>query len=433
MTIHEAIFSPVRQPLSGILYLLLTAQMALLFAAFLLGRSRRYRLGLLLHTLASFLCLWFLFMDIDSNHFRTDVPIPLPAPRSAFTGLPVWTLFLYEAVTAVILLVLFLNMLRYRKEHPTFESIKETMDLLPAGIAYAVPEDIVVFSNLTMSRMYRTLREKPLTDLSDFREALQAEGQADPEHGLQVTLPTGTVWQTVEKKIFVDAAPYTQLTATDVTRQTAVTKELAGMNARLLDIQERLAVYNRQAARIVAAQELLTARMAVHNELGSILLESRHYLNDPSAVSEENLLQALKNTNTSLLREYEQEEMTRDPLAEALKQAETIGVRVEITGVLPGEEEPRSILAAAVIECATNAVKHADGDTLTLLLKDTGRETVYTLQTNGRPPEKAITESGGLLSLRTLVEAAKGTMKLEDRPLVKLTITLPKEAKAAAE
>ena len=40
------------------------------------------------------------------------------------------------------------------------------------------------------------------------------------------------------------------------------------------------------------------------------------------------LLQALRNTNTYLLREYEQDDTARDALADAIDMAETIGVEV---------------------------------------------------------------------------------------------------------
>ena len=66
MTIHEAIFSTVRQPLLGVLYLLLTMQMALLFTAFRDGRSFRFRFACLLHLLLSFL---FLFSSLILHMF----------------------------------------------------------------------------------------------------------------------------------------------------------------------------------------------------------------------------------------------------------------------------------------------------------------------------------------------------------------------------
>ena len=426
MTIHEAIFSTVRQPLLGILYLLLTAQMALLFAAFRHRRSFRFRFACLLHLLLSFACLWFPFMDIDLNIFRTDAPIPLPAARSAFTALPVWTLFLYEALTALILLAVLRNIFRWRKVHPTSYSIKETMDLLPAGIAFARPEGTVVFSNLAANAISRALTGRAMTDLLAFEKAAGTE--------TQVELPDGSaVWQLKRSELDADGIPYIQLTATDITEQAGITRKLEEKNRKLRDIHLRLDIYNKQADRIIIAQELLTARMTVHNELGSVLLESRHYLNEPADIDEEILLQALKNTNTYLLREYEEDDTARDPLTDAMEMAEAIGIEVTVSGILPEAEPRRGILAAAITECATNTVKHADGDVLSVGIRDIGDRLLYTFRGNGLPPKKEITESGGLLSLRALVEMAGGAMRIESTPQVELTITLPKTEGSAAE
>ena len=425
MTIHEALFSTVRQPLLTVLYLLLTLQMALFLASIRDKRSGRLRLFLLLHLLFSFVCLWLPFMDIDSNYFQTDAPIPLPAARSAFTQLPVWTLLLYEALTALIQAAVFWDCLRYRRDHPTFESIKETMDLLPAGIAFGRPDGTVEFRNLTMDRLFRSLTGSRLDDLTAFEKAVFPEAADRTENSAQAALPDGTVWQFTDQETQVDGARYTQLIATDITEQAAITRELEEKNEKLRDLHRRLDLYNKQAERIIIAQELLTARMTVHSEVGNVLLESRQYLLESASFDEEKLLQALKYTNAYLLREYEEDDTARDPLTDAMETAEVIGVDVLISGSVPAEAPYRLLLAAAIDECASNAVKHANGDQLTVEIRRTEAGITYLLRNNGDAPKEAIWESGGLLSLRQLVEKEGGTMRTEASPSFTLTILLP--------
>ena len=182
----------------------------------------------------------------------------------------------------------------------------------------------------------------------------------------------------------------------------------------------------RGVCQIIIAQELLSARIAVHNEVGNVLLESRHYLNDPASFDEERLLTALKNTNTYLLREYEEDDTARDPLRDALETAEAIGVDVELFGPIPSEEPYRTVLAAAVGECASNAVRHADGDRLDVEICMEEDIITYDLRSNGRPPEEEIRETGGLRSLRSLVENEGGQMRIEISPVVRLTVRLPR-------
>ena len=232
------------------------------------------------------------------------------------------------------------------------------------------------------------------------------------------------VWQISSEELQTDEGSVIQLTASDITKQDAITRELEEKNQKLRDIHMRLDIYNKQADRIIIAQELLTARMAVHSEVGNVLLESRHYLKNPSSVNEGLLLQALKNTNTYLLKEYEEDDTARDPLADALEMAEAIGVEVTITGVIPAEDPFRSILAAAISECATNTVKHAGGDRLQVDLRNDGPGIICILQNNGIQPGGKIRESGGLLTLRSLVEKEGGIMQIESLPCFRLRITL---------
>ncbi len=426
MTIHEAILSPVRQPLLGILYLLLTAQMAIFLASVRDGRSGRVRLCLLAHLLFSFVCLWLPLLDI-SCQLQPDPTAYMPALCAATLSLPVRWMFLYEILTALILLAAFLNRLRYRRSHPTAESVKETMDYLPVGIAFGETDGTVVLNNLVMDRLSRILTGRGIRDLCAFRDALPDGEEESGDSVYQVPLPDGAgVKQITFDTAEVNGEPFIRATAADITEEAAVTEELKEKNKKLRDIQMRLKLYNMQADKIVIAQELLTARMAVHSEVGTILLESRHYLKDSSSYDEEKLLAALKNANTYLLREYEQDDTARDVLTDALERARTIGVDVTLTGPIPPAGPHRRILAAAVGECATNTVKHADGDRVSAELSAADDGLVYTLRSGSGPVEGEIRESGGLQTLRALVERNGGTMRTEGFPCFTLTIRLPK-------
>ena len=423
MTINEALLSPTRQLLLGVLFLLLTVQLVLIFASFRDGRSRPVKLLYVLHFLLSFAFFYLAMLIIAWDINFPNGEKAHPAALAVLSTLPAAILLLYEVLSIPGILAAFGDLIRYRKIRPTPESIKETMDLLPVGIAFGKPDGTAVFSNLVMNDLSRAVNGRSITDLSQIYNA------ANPESETLLALPDGSgTWQLSEKTLDVDGDPYIQLTATDISEQTELTKELEEKNASLRDIRMRLRIYNKQAGRIVIAQEMLTARMAVHNELGSILLESRHYINEPSAINEDVLLQALKSTNTYLLREYEMDDTARDALLDALDLASAIGVDVNVTGVLPSEDPARSVLASAITECATNTVKHADGNTLYVNIKETEGGSIYIFRSNGTPPRETVRETGGLSSLRLLVEKEGGSMRIENIPELQLTITMPQSA-----
>ena len=83
------------------------------------------------------------------------------------------------------------------------------------------------------------------------------------------------------------------------------------------------------------------------------------------------------------------------------------------------------VLGAAIRECAANAVKHAEGNRLQADMRRTEAGYTFVLSGNGRPPESPIRESGGLLSLRALVERQGGTLQIDCLPGVRVKISVP--------
>ena len=417
MTIQEALLSAARLPVLGLLFLLVAAQMTVLIAAFRDGRSRRLKSALLVF----FLCgavLFLLCLAVISweNNYPGWTREP-PAWLQTFCDCPVGAVWALEALMAAALFFAGRNIFRYRRRHVTQDSLKQAMDLLPVGVAFGSPEGTVVFRNLVMDHLSAVLTGKLMTDWKAFRASAGGD-QVSAE---------GRVWQL--RSLQTPDSSLTQFTAEDITEQAGILEELQEKNRKLKDIRLRLEIYNRQAERIIIAQELLTARMTVHDELGHILLESRHYLSAPEAFSDAMLLQALKNTNTYLLREYEQDDTARDPLADAIDMAETIGVEVTLSGRIPREESCRDLLSAAIQECAANAVKHAGGTAMSVQIHPEETGIHFSLQNNGRPPAGPVREAGGLLSLRTLTESKGGRMEIESEPSFCLHIFLPKENK----
>ena len=105
--------------------------------------------------------------------------------------------------------------------------------------------------------------------------------------------------------------------------------------------------------------------------------------------------------------------------------ARAIGVEVMITGRVPLQEPARSLLASAIQECAANAVKHAGGSALSVWIAKEAGGTRFALENDGAPPAGPIRETGGLASLRALMESKGGRMEVQSAPAFRLTITLP--------
>ncbi|MBQ5960760.1 MAG: hypothetical protein IJL53_08895 [Firmicutes bacterium] len=428
MNLEQLVRQTLYEPLAAAALLLLTMQMALVLASLRDRRSTRIKLLYSVHFSLTFVLIYLPFLILIWKNYKAYTY------RSEFLSdlvsrygetVPASAIALYEAISILIVIAAFREYHAYRKKHLTADSIKETMDLLPAGIAIAQPEGTVVLFNRTMNNLARRLTGKRLSDINVFREAAGGTHTTGSNSSFQLTLPDGAgVWQISSEELETNGENYTQVTASDITHQAAITAELAEMNEKLRDINMRLSIYNRQADRMIVAQEMLTARMAVHNEVGSMLLEIRHYLKNPASIDEELLLQAVRNTNTYLLREYEEDDTEVDPLTESIEMAKVIGVEVVISGIIPSAEPYRGILASAISEAATNTVKHADGNRLAVSITEEKGTVAFILKSNGRKPDGPVREGGGLMSLRNLVEKHGGMMRTETGPEMQLIIEL---------
>ena len=331
---------------------------------------------------------------------------------------------LYAGVEAVLLLFLILLILddqRYRSSHLTPDAIRETVDLLPEGLCISAPDGTILLSNLQMNAICRTMTGSVLSDAARFRQAIETNAEKQNEETL-IRTSEGKTWRFSQDQLTENESRYDLLTAADVTAQYKVIEELREKNERLKDIQQRMKAVSDLSGDMFVAQEEMDARVALHNQLGQVLLMGRHYLAHPENTDVGRIYLATSQMNSFLLGEVQRPgDEIEDEMELALSLAGSIGVSVKITGEPPLDHGSRKLLADAIRECAANAVKHAGGDMV--FVEIDGRTAI--LSNNGSSPKGPITESGGLLTLRQRTEAAGGTMAVQSQPAFSLMICFP--------
>ena len=86
----------------------------------------------------------------------------------------------------------------------------------------------------------------------------------------------------------------------------------------------------------------------------------------------------------------------RSELDRFLQDAEVIGVKVNISGELPEQEELRRVMILAMRECLTNSVRHAGATTLHITIEKKEDSISVKITNDGRPPESEVVPKGGL-------------------------------------
>ena len=374
---------------------------------------------------AASLILFVTLMDCARYDFQLAHGFSYPSFQNMIFHLPWGVYALLETLLAAALFLILREDIRYRTNHLTPDAIRETVNLLPEGICIYAKDGTVLLSNLRMNSLCRMLTGSPLSNAVTFRQQIENSAEKNNDEYL-IQTQDGKTWRFFTKQILSEGKRFDQLTASDITEQYRVTEELREKNARLKEIQKRMKEVSDLSGDMFIAQEKASARAALHNQLGQVLLTGRHFLEHPESTDASMVRTATKEMNLFLLREAENAEKTtpepfvseNDPLQQAVTMARSIGVKTDLQGIPPEDPSRRDLLSLAIQECAANAVKHAEGNQIHVVTDENG----FSVTNNGKPPKGPVIESGGLLSLRRSAEEANGRMVVESEPAFKLTV-----------
>lgn len=320
---------------------------------------------------------------------------------------------------------LILSMRRWYNTHITSASIKETVETLPVGICAFEPNGKIALRNKTMEQICRSLMGFPLLNGNEFVQTLTEKKSDFTE--FTVSIPDYGVWSFTKDEIHNERACFTLLVAYNVTEAYQKTQMLAKRQKTVQELNEKLMAYNKQIEQVITQQEILNAKVRIHDELGSGLLAIKRYLvSGGSEIERADLLERLKGNIRFLQQEAVFDE--RDEYSLILSTAENLGISVRISGALPQAEPNKHITATAIHECFTNIIRHTNGDTLYVRITEDEHTVTVQFTDNNTQPVSEIAENGGLRSLRDLAERSGGEMQIVAEPRFCLTITLPKEA-----
>lgn len=220
-----------------------------------------------------------------------------------------------ESIFAVILVISLIILRRYRLSHLSNGAIKETVDMLPVGICFAKEDGTVVLKNLLADSICRELTGGALTDLDRFWTQIEAAGEKQNQVSI-VVLPSGKTVMFQRCDIEVDSERFIQLIACDISEQYRITVELRDKNHKLLDIQQRMKAFGEMSMRLAMTEEILRARVSIHDEMGHLLLSGKYCLDRPETADRDNLLRLERYTHLLLMHEGEEPDdalPTEDP------------------------------------------------------------------------------------------------------------------------
>lgn len=331
-----------------------------------------------------------------------------------------WVLVVLMLLVQAICAGIFLKLIWHRKNNLlTPGALKESLDTLPDGVCFFEKNGQPLLVNIQMNRISGELFGAEILNGEQFWKDIR---ENFPE---MVQTKDGKIWDFRRKDLVIRKKIIYEIVACDVTEQYKLKKELEKRNQSLGEINERLRLYGQEVDRITRDQEILTAKIRLHDELGRSLLAFRSYLDQTKEQRDHDGLLRLWHYNIAALRNEASPSEMRDDWALLRQAADAVDVKIFLDGDIPKEEKIESIIIKAIHECLANTVKHANGNELYVKIRNNNVRTTVEMSNNGNPPTHTVKESGGLLNLRHTVERAGGTMVIESTPQFMLQVTLP--------
>ncbi len=320
---------------------------------------------------------------------------------------------------------------KFKEQYHTSRMIRNAIDTYPDGVCFAAADGRPILANKTINEVCYVLTGHTVTNATAMWQELEPRAipQSYETDSILCRLPDGTVWQFRKNCLQIEEVPVIQYEASDITELYEYQSRLAENNLRVLRLHERQRDLLQNIVQNNQDQELLNAKMRIHDAFGRILIMTKNALTETDAEqSRFDLFTEWENVITDMENAVDSFD-TREssPQKELLQVAELIGCRVEFLGNQPAEQKALLLLYAAIREALTNAVKHAGADKLTIAISDNKSRYYVEIRSDGRAVSLPIQESGGLGSLRKRLERDGATLDYRYDRTVTLVLTIPKE------
>jgi len=326
------------------------------------------------------------------------------------------------------------HLLHYNKNHISKNAIKEGLDYLDGGLCYYNEDGRILLINEYMNNLVEMLPEASIYNGISIWESVKNLNLEQLDYDVTdnimiVKLQDEKYYKFVLSEKDLEHRKMYEIIATDVTVQEQLNRQLIEENHQLQQLNHRLKQYNYDVEKLIREEEILNAKINLHDSFGKLLLSANRSMESNSSLEDKKATLKLWKQNLSLINiQNNDDHLFTNDFAEIKDVAKSVGVNIHFNNeVTINDKKLYDVFFTAIHECLTNTVAHAKGENLYVSFIIEKDNYHIELSNDGQKPEKMITFGGGLNNLNKKVLSLNGRLSVSIDPVFTIIINIPIE------
>ena len=317
----------------------------------------------------------------------------------------IWWIAIITVIMAIsIMLIIYFK--HWKKEHITTISVKNSLDMLHAGLCYWEDGGRIILSNKKMDELCLLITSKMLLNGEDFYKSIESDF---------ITMPDGTIKYFFHNIVVFEDRQIHELIATDVTELYKKNELLKQETISLQKMNESLRRYNQNIEETVRKQEILDAKVYIHDEMNRQMLVTTANTEVPMSEEEFKEIMTIWRNNAILLGKEVDRSRDNTEIIEVNQLAELLGIHLKWEGekLWSIPDNIREVFIMVVREAIANAVKHAEAKNITIGIYKNDNALFIKITNDGKIPTYKISWGGGLTNTKRMIEEIGGQFRVE--------------------
>ena len=294
----------------------------------------------------------------------------------------------------------------WKEDHITPMSVKDSIDMLHAGLCYWEDGGRMILSNKKMDEICLAISGEMLLNGEKFYKCIESEC---------MPMPDGTIKYFFHNLVEFEDKQIHELIAADVTELYKKNELLEQETISLQKMNESLRRYNQNIEETVRKQEILDAKVYIHDEMNRLMLVTTANAETPMSEEDFEEILTLWRNNAILLGNEADKSNSNVDITGIDRLANLLGIQLKWEGedrsTIP--DSIRESFIMVVREAIANAMKHAEAKNITIRIHKKDEKLLIRISNDGKLPERKISLGGGLTNIKRMVEEKKGQFEVE--------------------